>query len=368
LHSDKEIIEALQKAGGSRTLAADLLGVRSRGFLQRLSRMRGRGIDVPGACAGNIHGTSTLHGPEGNVLLQWVKKDLSKRTPDDWADSVREVFATVDPIKCIPKPKSMGLKDLLTVIPVGDHHTGCYAWGEESGADYDIKIAEKLLAAGASHLIDISPPGQTCYIVSIGDFFHYDSHRAETPANHNALDADTRYAAMIRAGAWMMRTFIEKAAAKYPEVIVEIAAGNHDPIGSIWLATALTFAYEKNPRIKIRSNAAKYSYLQHGKVMLGVTHGDTAKLDKLGGIMATDNPEMWGDTLHRYWLTGHIHQRRVIELPGCMVESFRTLAARDAWSSAAGYRSGRDMTSLVFHREHGEVARHRFALTMLEAA
>lgn len=39
--------------------------------------------------------------------------------------------------------------------------------------------------------------------------------------------------------------------------------------------------------------------------------------------------------------------------PGCVVESFRTLAAPDAYASGAGYRSGRDMKLDVIHRLWG---------------
>jgi len=177
---------------------------------------------------------------------------------------------------------------------------------------------------------------------------------------------DTRYAEMIHAGVAMLRACIDRALEKHRKVRVVNVCGNHDDVGALWLSLALSLLYEKNKRVEIETSPAKFTYYHHGKVLLGMTHGDTAKLDKLGGVMAADRPELWGQTSHRYWLTGHIHQRKVLEQPGCLVESFRTLAARDAWAAAAGYRSGRDMTALVFHAEHGEVARHRFDVSMLQ--
>jgi hypothetical protein len=47
------------------------------------------------------------------------------------------------------------------------------------------------------------------------------------------------------------------------------------------------------------------------------------------------------------------------ELPGLLCESFRTLAARDAYATGAGYRAGRDMRLIVHHREDGEIERYR---------
>jgi len=331
-------------------------------FRERLSLLRAEGkLDV----APTVHATSTLRDGEGNLVLQWTKENFKERSPAQWAESIKEVFADVSKVPKITAPEHT-MKDLLTVYPIGDHHTAMYAWAEEAGADYDIKLAEQLLVAAAAHLVDLSPPGETALIVNVGDFFHVDQHRPETSRSHNALDVDTRYAEMIRAGVKMMRTVIESALKKHRKVTVINACGNHDDIGALWLSLTLAMLYEKNPRVTIEQTASKFAYVQHGKVLIGVTHGDTAKLEKLAGVMAADRPELWGATEHRYWLTGHIHQRKVLEQPGCMVESFRTLAARDAWATAAGYRSGRDMTALVFHREHGECARYRFDVGMLE--
>jgi UDP-2,3-diacylglucosamine pyrophosphatase LpxH len=311
-----------------------------------------------------LRGTSTLHGPDGQVMLQWVKRDKGPIPIEDLAGIVKDAFADTEPVKRIPVPPQTS-NQLLTVIPIGDQHHGMYAWAEESGADYDVNISEKLLVAAAAHLIDISEACDTCLIANVGDFFHYDSQRAETPQNRNALDSDTRYAKIIHTGVMMLRTFIECALVKYRNVRVINSPGNHDPVGALWLSLALSLLYEKNPRVHIDKSPGKFAYYDHGKTMICVTHGDTLKMDKLPGIMAADQPAIWGRTEHRYGITGHVHHDRVIDLPGCKIESFRTLAARDAWAAAQNYRSGRDMKSIIYHAEHGEIARHTFNVSML---
>lgn len=82
--------------------------------------------------------------------------------------------------------------------------------------------------------------------------------------------------------------------------------------------------------------------------------------------MAADRPEDWGQTRHRYFYTGQIHNQTVTELPGLVCESFRTLAAKDAYAAGAGYRAGRDMRLIVHHRDHGEIERHRCDVGMIE--
>jgi hypothetical protein len=102
--------------------------------------------------------------------------------------------------------------------------------------------------------------------------------------------------------------------------------------------------------------------------LIGATHGDTTKPEQLLGVMASDRAEDWGQTKHRYWYTGHVHHQSVREFAGVTAESFRTLAAKDAYAAGHGYRAGRDMRCIVLHRDHGEVERHRVDVGMLEPA
>ena len=48
----------------------------------------------------------------------------------------------------------------------------------------------------------------------------------------------------------------------------------------------------------------------------------------------------------------------MFEVPGCLIESFNTLAARDAWTAAHGYRSQRNMHCIVIDKNYGEIDRH----------
>jgi hypothetical protein len=131
------------------------------------------------------------------------------------------------------------------------------------------------------------------------------------------------------------------------------------------LGLSLALFYEGNERVEIHDDPAKFWFHRFGQVLIGAGHGDTTKPAQLPGIMATDRAEDWGQTKHRYFYTGHIHTQNVAEYPGCVCESFRTLAARDAWAAAKGYRSGRDMYCIVHHKDHGEVERHRVDVAML---
>lgn len=314
-----------------------------------------------------VSGTSTLYGPDGQVKLQWVKQTAADKTLEQWQESIRTVFGDLSVPKIQPAKKQR-TSDLLSVYPIGDHHVGMYSWKAETGADYDIKIARKLLVSSVQHLMSVAPDTETGLIVNVGDFFHVDNIKNETSRSGHTLDVDTRYRLMIDAGVDMLRTAINIGLTKHKRIHVISTPGNHDDIGAQWLSMTLKLLYANNLRVTIDDTPGKFHYYQFGKVLIGVTHGDTGKPEKLAGVMAADQPEMWGATQFRYWLTGHVHNRAVVEMPGVMWETFRTLAARDAWANASGYRSGRDMWAIVFHKELGELARHRFDVKMLEAA
>ena len=132
------------------------------------------------------------------------------------------------------------------------------------------------------------------------------------------------------------------------------------------LAEALAAIYEREPRISVDRSPSPFHYWRHGKNLIGVCHGHEArKLDKLPLLMATDRPRDWGETVHRYWYTGHVHSDRVLDVEGTRVESFRVLPPTDAWAHGKGYRSGREMKALVLHAEYGETMRVSFKPEMM---
>lgn len=314
--------------------------------------------------------TSTYFDQQGNVAAQWISEK-----PDDaqrealWELFAKTLAADVPRASKIKPGKALEYSDLLAVYPVGDHHTGMMAWPDETGdGAYDLKIAEQIIRDASLRLIDTCPPCTHALIPFLGDFLHYDSYQAVTPAHKNLLDADGRYPKMVEVGIRIVRNMIAAALERHQHVTVIFEKGNHDPSTAAVMTILLACLYEKEPRVTIDQSPMSYHYFEFGKVLLGTHHGDKAKPDKLPAIMAHDRPEAWGRTVHRLWMTGHIHHDSRREYPGVKVESFAVLAPADAYSAHAGYRSARSMKAIVFHREHGEVERHTVNPGMFEVA
>lgn len=268
--------------------------------------------------------------------------------------------------RVIRKPQ-VSDNDLLAVYPMGDPHFGMYAWADEAGDDFDLKIAQRITYAAIDSLVASAPPAKEALIIELGDFFHADSPANRTEASGHALDVDTRWARVMQIGLDAMVYVIKATLRKHERVTVRIVQGNHDPQSSFALALALGAYFSSEPRVRIDRSPAPFWFFRFGRVLIGATHGHTCKPQALPGIMSTDAAQQWGQTDFRYFYRGHVHHDDEKEYPGCKVQSFRTLAAKDAWHAGAGYRSGRDMKAIIFHRKYGERVRHTWPVQMMSA-
>jgi hypothetical protein len=316
-----------------------------------------------------VKGTSTLYDENGDIKLQWVKTDLNKVRQQEalrqWVESLADdVKGLAKPIE----PPAISHDDLLSVYAIGDPHCGLYAWAAEAGEDFDLSKAESLTTAAVARLVSCSPPSGEALILELGDLLHADDSTNQTPTSHNVLDVDTRYAKVMQVALKTLQAAIKLALAKHAKVTVWLIPGNHDPHSSFAIAMCLNAFYENEKRVTIDMSPAAFKYMQFGKVLIGSHHGHGIKFDQLPGIMAADRAKEWGVSDFRYWYIGHVHHLSRKEFPGVLCETFRTLAARDAWHSGKGYRAGRDMSLIVHHRQYGEIERHRADIAMLENA
>jgi hypothetical protein len=315
-----------------------------------------------------LKGVSTLVDERGNVRAQWIKTRLDEEERlAALADAVQEIarpFAGA----AIPLASPICTRDdLLAVYPMGDPHLGMLSWGRETGADFDLPIAERQLVGAVDHLVDLMPPAHRALIINLGDFFHTDSQANETARSHHQLDVDSRWAKILAVGIRTMKRTIERALTKHDEVTVICEIGNHDDHSAVMLALCLEQYYAREPRVRIDTSPAKFHWYRFDKNLIGTTHG-LVKMTALAEIMAADRPEDWGETEHRYWYTGHVHHDRAIESRGgVLIESVRTLAARDSYAAGSGFRSGQDMKADVIHRIYGRVSRHVVGIGQLIA-
>lgn len=374
----REILEAVERCGSQRA-AAESLGI-SHGTVSNtvaaVERRAARAgyspahdfthVVPPGFLADGI---STYYNEEGKPTGQWVKARADKSQQEEVIrEIIRTMTESVRGMSTLVEAPSFANADLLAVYPFGDPHVGLYVWAKECGDDFDLEIGRKLTMGAVDRVVASAPAAETAILLLLGDVFHADDSTNRTPLHQHPLDVDSRYVKVLQVGIETYRYAIIRALEKHQTVVVKAIAGNHDP-HAIWaLAFTLSAYFANNPRVEVDLSPAKHWYFRFGNVLIGATHGDTVKHEKLGGMMACDRAQDWGETQYRYWYTGHIHSKMVTELPGVVCESFRTLAAQDAYAAGHGYRAGRDMMCIVHHRKFGEIERHRADIGMLEAA
>lgn len=297
----------------------------------------------------------------GEPRVWWTK---SKGREETLEETLKKVYNTVSamPPLSIPECEPFVQDNLLSVYVIADPHVGMLAYGPEAGEDYDIKIAVARLEDCFSQLVKRNDGSKTAVIANLGDFTHYDGIEAKTTRAQHVLDADSRYSKMYHAGLCTLLSIINIALLKHEKVVVLSGQGNHDEKASITMSIAAQAFFRNCDRVEVRIPVNPFQYHQFGRNLIGIHHGDV-KPERLALVMPTDCPEMWGATDHRLWLTGHVHHRGVMEFPGVTVESFRSVASRDAWTHRSGYRSSRSMVSIVLDKHNGEITRHTVNIT-----
>lgn len=372
--TDDELIAALREHG-SHTRAAHALGIDRRSVDRRAKALAAKGYSpehgmthtVPDGY--KVKGVSTMYREDGTVAAQWVKSQADAQRQRELMEAV--IGDLSRPIKGISRPvpaPSRTDDTTASAYVLGDPHIGAYAWHEEAGDDFDTMIASRDLVTASQIAVGCAPSSSIGYLISVGDTLHADDRSNATPAHKNLLDVDTRYQRVVRIAVETLRQSVEIMLHKHSRVKVFIVPGNHDPDSSGWTALTLAAYYHADKRVTVEQSPSPYLYERFGKNLIGLTHGDKTKMTALPEIMAADRPKDWGATEFRMWWTGHIHHERVLECRGCVVESFNTLAAADAWNHAQGFRSRRQTQRIDLSAEFGPYNRRLIGIKEVHAA
>lgn len=305
-----------------------------------------------------VRGTSTLY-RDGVAKLQWVKTRLDDEAYQRMLADAVEGFKDELPKELpVPLTHSSNLNEnLLNCYVITDFHLGMLAWGEETGANWDIKIAEEMLVKWFAQAIQQSPNAQTAVFAQMSDFLHFDGMDAVTPASKHLLDVDSRFAKLVRVAIRVLRTVIKMLLVKHEFVHIKMLDANHDPVSQIWLREWFSVIYEDEPRVTVDISPSPYNAYEFGNTALFFHHGHKKRVTAVSDVFVAKFREMYGRTKYAYAHTGHLHSIDVKENNLMIVEQHRTLAAPDAYSARGGWISGRDAKVITYSKEYGEVSR-----------
>lgn len=299
---------------------------------------------------------------EGNrhVVAEWVKsaKDPSEQEAlEEYLAILKKVFENVEGKFEPSKPLERAVSnELMDVVPIGDAHIGLLTWWKETGNNFDLDIARDMYKRAYAKAFENGSGASTVVLSNLGDYYHTNSGKNQT-YNSTPVDVDGRWPRVLETGIEIMLDAVRQALTVYEKVRIYTMAGNHDKEAAVALRLCLHFAFMNDPRVEVMKSPRKVQFLEFGKNLIGFSHGDMAKPDKLPMIMAADQKEAWGRVDHRHFYGGHVHHDQVKDFGLVKVETVRVLAPADAWHTEAGYRSCRDIKIDTWHARHGRIDR-----------
>jgi hypothetical protein len=256
----------------------------------------------------------------------------------------------------------------LLLISIFDQHFGKLGWAEETGEDYDIKIAETRFKNALDSLLSrVNLNNVSRIVFPIGnDLIHVDNLQRTTTAG-TPQDTDVRFHKIIKTVRRVLVETIDKLAIIAPVDII-VVPGNHDQATTFLIGEILDAFYSNNQNVTVDNSPKLRKYYKFGKVGILWTHGDKEKHNDLGLIFATEQPQLWADTKYRFCQIGHFHKNKklnfvsVDEHQGFQVQTLPSLSGTDSWHYGKGYNSQKQAKAFLYDKEEGLIAEYTYTL------
>ncbi|MEM1289580.1 MAG: winged helix-turn-helix domain-containing protein, partial [Pseudomonadota bacterium] len=281
-----QILQAVEQYGGQRA-AARALGVHQSMVCRTLSAVRAKAaqqgfapeydLTVPVAPGFFLKGTSTLYDMStGEGRLQWVKTDRDREALEqmarDWVAGLSEEISRAPPLT----QTEAGSADLLNLLVIADAHFGMLADEKETGADWNVEIAERTINRCFEDMLARAPAADEAVIAFLGDLSDINDIVPVTPKSGNVLDAE-RLGRVVPVVSRTVRRSVDMALRKHRRVHLKVMEGNHDRAVMLVMADGLKAYYENEPRVTVDDSGIPYYAHQFGRTMLAFHHGDMVK-------------------------------------------------------------------------------------------
>jgi len=250
----------------------------------------------------------------------------------------------------------------LLIINPADVHIGKFADSLETGDDYNIEIAKERVREGVKGILRNAEgyPLEKILFCIGNDILHTDNVSGSTTKG-TPQDTD---------GKWF-RHFTEalELYVEIVEMLIQIAPvdcvhsmSNHDYMSGFHLAHALKSWYRNTDSVKVDAEPKHRKYYSWKNSLIGLTHGDGAKLNNLPLHMAQEEPIMWANTKYRYWYLHHLHHKQRYKFMssfdniGVTVEFLRSPSGSDSWHYQKGYTGSIKAVEGFVHNKYGQIA------------
>jgi len=274
---------------------------------------------------------------------------------EDSAERIRMALADIPPPEPIEAPTG-AVEGLLTLYPMPDIHAGLRTDAQT------LEGTVERLVGGMRDCVSRSPKSATGVVLVLGDMLHHNDNENATPASKHALDVLATIEETAQAMIAGLARCIEIALLHHPRVIVSVLRGNHDRDAYLIVLYSLAERYRNHQRIDVQRDEGEFFVIQHGKCLLAAHHGDKAKPERLVMALADEFPQLWGETRHRFYYTGHLHHHKSADIGGVQWEQLRAVTKRDRYAKDNAYTARSQMQAITFDEEVGEVSRVKVGL------
>jgi len=282
-------------------------------------------------------------------------------TRDEFLKSIEDLISNYSPsYPHIDYPKRED--GHLLIINPADVHIGKFADSLETGDDYNIEIAKERVREGVKGILRNAEgfPIEKILFCIGNDILHTD----------NTMGSTTRLTPQDTDGKWF-RHFTEalELYVEIVEMLIQIAPvdcvhsmSNHDYMSGFHLAHALKSWYRNTDAVSVDAEPKHRKYYSWKNSLIGLTHGDGAKLNNLPLHMAQEEPKMWAETKYRYWYLHHLHHKQRYKFMssfdniGVTCEFLRSPSGTDSWHFSKGYTGSIKAVEGFIHNKYGQIA------------
>jgi hypothetical protein len=297
----------------------------------------------------------------GDLRFSIVTKEQYGTDQNDLLEDIKSLIENHSPK--YPEIKRVKGEHLLVINPA-DVHIGKLALALETGEEYNTEIAFNRVIEGVTGLISKAQGFDIDRVLfCVGnDILHTDNCMSST-TKQTYQDTDSKW--------WQHFEIALELYVKCVEILRQVAPvdvvhsmSNHDFVSGFHLAQSLKAWFRNTDDVTFDISVAPRKYYRFGSNLIGLEHGDGAKFDKLPLLMASEKPQEWANTTHRYWYLHHIHHKvkhRWLDAKdyiGVTVEYMRSPSSSDSWHSSKGFKGvPRAVEGFIHSKDSGQIAR-----------
>lgn len=307
----------------------------------------------------------------------------------EFGDMIRDVIAESDCNRTglnLPARDSYSHGENLLVIDLADVHFGKLCVQTEVGKVYNREVAKHRIVEGTKALLKDAEGFGIDHILFVmgNDIINVDDHTGATTAGTNQ-DTEGSIFQMFNDAYQSICEAIDYCTTFAPVTIVHCMS-NHDwKIG--WaVSQTVAAAFQNNDKVTVTPynlSENHRKYFRHGNNLIGLSHGDGAKEEKLYALMVNEARQHIGECKNLYWLLHHLHhkirKRRGVDVfqsekdhigmsvvvSGAThvegghvnIEYVRSPSPADGWHHRNGYINRQGVECFLYHPIDGQKAR-----------